>query len=177
MAKGVVFPPSFYEAIKGLEPHERLAEYEAVLEYGLNGRLPNLSPALNGYFLLMQPFIDASQRRYATAVENGKKGGAPKGNQNAAKHMQPENNQTDNHDNESDYDTASVSVYEKGLGSCCNVSFGKGKKDAGGKPQLMSPSGSSPTYSSSLSTGQEFDQPRDEKLKELTYYSQGKSWL
>ena len=110
MARGVVIPPSFYEAIRDLEPGNRLTILEAVLEYGLYGAMPELPPALKGFFLLMQPVIDSSQRRYAASIENGKKGGAPKGNQNAGRRKQPDgqpennqtNNQTNNHDLDSD---------------------------------------------------------------------------
>lgn len=114
MAKGVLIQPSFYEAMKSLPDGERLALYDSICEYSLNGKEPeNLSPIANSLFVLMKPNIDSSNRRYRASVENGKKGGAPVGNQNARK--QPKNNQTDNqrknqknnHDSDldSDYDS------------------------------------------------------------------------
>lgn len=111
MAKGVLIQPSFYEAMKNLPDGERLALYDSICEYSLNGKEPeNLSPIANSLFVLMKPNIDSSNRRYRASVENGKKGGAPVGNQNARK--QPKNNQTDNqrknqknnHDSDSDFD-------------------------------------------------------------------------
>ena len=47
---------------------------------------PNLPPLLNALFLAFKPIIDNSISNYDAAVENGKKGGAPKGNQNARKY-------------------------------------------------------------------------------------------
>ena len=89
MPKGVVILPSYYEALKVLDEIDRLHVLEAVIEYGLYDCEPQLSPALNGYFLLIKPNIDSSQRRHAAAVKNGNLGGRPKnqienqtGNQN-----------------------------------------------------------------------------------------------
>lgn len=70
---------------------DRLLLYEAVCEYGINGNMPeNLPENLYGLFILMKPNIDANKKRRKASVENGKKGGAPAGNQNAIK--QPKNN-------------------------------------------------------------------------------------
>ena len=95
MADGVVFLPSYYEAIKDLPESDRLQMYDAILRYGLYGELIELPPALRAMLTLIKPNIDASQNRYRSAKENGSKGGAPLGNQNARK-KQPENNQTVN---------------------------------------------------------------------------------
>ncbi len=92
MARGVLIQPSFYEAMKVLPNLERLALYDGICEYSLNGKEPEgLSAFANSLFALMRPNIDSANRRYTASVENGKKGGAPKGNQNAKK--QPKNNQ------------------------------------------------------------------------------------
>ena len=91
MAEGFVFQPSYYASMSNLPDNERLALYDALCRYGLYGEMPEgLPPIANGFFMLMQPTVDASKKRYATSVENGRKGGAPKGNQNAKK--QPKNN-------------------------------------------------------------------------------------
>lgn len=91
MAEGFVFQPSYYASMSNLPDNERLALYDALCRYGLYGDIPEgLPPIANGFFMLMQPTVDASKKRYATSVENGRKGGAPKGNQNAKK--QPKNN-------------------------------------------------------------------------------------
>ena len=81
MADGVVFLPSFYEAIKDLPDNVRLGVYDAVACYGLYGELIEMEPTVKCLFTLIKPNIDASQRRYRTAKANGSKGGRPKKNQ------------------------------------------------------------------------------------------------
>lgn len=101
--RGTVILPSFYEAIKDLPNADRLAMYDCIVRYGLYGETADLPAHLRGYFTLIRPYIDSSRKRYETAVENGKKGGAPIGNHNAQK--QPENNQSDNQTNNHDINT------------------------------------------------------------------------
>ena len=75
---GVVYLASFHEAIRPLQDADRLKVYDAVLDYGIYGDLPEELPVhLQGYFALMKPNIDNSKNRYMAAVENGKKGGRP----------------------------------------------------------------------------------------------------
>ena len=109
MSDGVVFLPSFHEAIRDLPDVERLGAYDAVVRYGLYGELVDMSPAVKSLFTLMKPVIDSSQRRYRAAKENGRKGGAPPGNQNARK-KQPESNQT--HKQRNDQEKEKDSDYE-----------------------------------------------------------------
>lgn len=67
----ILFYRSFYEAIKGLPKDIQVEIYSAVMEYGLNGNLPeNLKPVAKGMFALMKPVIDNNNVR----LENGKKG-------------------------------------------------------------------------------------------------------
>lgn len=67
----ILFYRSFYEAIKGLSKDIQVEIYSAVMEYGLNGNLPeNLKPVAKGMFALMKPVIDNNNVR----LENGKKG-------------------------------------------------------------------------------------------------------
>ena len=71
--------PSYYDAIRPLPDEQRLALYDAIMDYAFSGKEPeDLSPILKGYFVLLRPNIDSSARRYAASVENGKKGGRPK---------------------------------------------------------------------------------------------------
>ena len=95
MPRGVVILPSYYEAIKDLPDSERILMYDAMVCYGLYGEVIDLPPILKSMFTLIKPNIDSSQNRHKASTENGKKGGAPEGNQNARK-KQPENNQTNN---------------------------------------------------------------------------------
>lgn len=103
MSKAVLIQPSFYEAMKILPDNERLQLYDGLCEYSISGTMvTELSPTAKSLFILMKPNIDASSARYQACVENGKKGGAPKGNQNARK--QPKNNQTKQPKNNLDLD-------------------------------------------------------------------------
>lgn len=97
--KSFVFFASFLTSIDAL-PHEyRYEMFAAVAGYALYGKAPEFSnPLLMPTFLAMKPNIDTSNQRYDKCVENGKKGGAPAGNQNARK--QPRNNQETTKDNQ-----------------------------------------------------------------------------
>ena len=114
MADGFVFLPSYYEAIKRQKKQkDRLLLYEAVCEYGINGNMPsNLPENLFALFILMKPNIDNTKKRRKASVENGKKGGAPAGNQNARK--QPKNNLAKQPDNnlEKEYEKEKEKEYE-----------------------------------------------------------------
>ena len=71
--------PSYYDAIRPLPDEDRLALYDAIMDYAFAGKEPeDLSPILKGYFVLLRPNINSSARRYAASVENGKKGGRPR---------------------------------------------------------------------------------------------------
>lgn len=82
-----MFYRSFYEAIHSLPKKDRLAAYEAVIEYALNGTEPELSGAPAAVFTLAKPNLDASKRK----AESGRRGGMARskpeanGKQNASK--------------------------------------------------------------------------------------------
>ena len=113
MSKGVVILPSYYEALKDLSDNDRLQMYDCIVRYGLYGELVDLPVHLRGYFKLIRPSVDSSRKRYDAACNNGEKGGAPLGNQNARKKKQPENNQTVNQRHNQDYDYDFDSEFEK----------------------------------------------------------------
>ena len=78
---------STLESIREFPKTKQLAALWAVIDYGLDGKEFEGEGLARSAFLTAKPLIDANNRRY----ENAKKGGAPKGNQNAKK--QPKNNQ------------------------------------------------------------------------------------
>lgn len=84
MAEGnesFVFYKSFYEAIRKLPAENQLELYNAILQYSFTGEIPeNLSEISSAMFILMKPNLDSSQRKYKSSVENGKKGGRPRKN-------------------------------------------------------------------------------------------------
>lgn len=81
--ESIVFYRSFYEAIDELKPTEYKNTMNAILQYAFDGVEPELKGVAKVVFSLVKPQIDANQKRYSASVENGKKGGAPKGNDNA----------------------------------------------------------------------------------------------
>ena len=78
MRESVVFYRSFYESIAELPDNDRLAVYDALFQYALDDKNPDLSDVPLAIFKLMKPQVDANNRKY----ENGKKGGRKKANQN-----------------------------------------------------------------------------------------------
>lgn len=76
-----VFYNSYYEAIKELDCKKQQRVMIAICEYALFGTEPKLNGVEKAIFTLIKPTIDANAKRR----ENAKKGGCPKGNQNAKK--------------------------------------------------------------------------------------------
>lgn len=78
---------SFYDAMRVLSDKERLALYDAIVEYGLYSVVPVLDGVPAALFSLMRPNIDGSNRKRAAGRAGGLvgAGGAPVQNQNARK--------------------------------------------------------------------------------------------
>lgn len=117
MADGVIFLPSYYEAIKELSDAERLQIFEAIVRYGLYGEVIDLSPIPKAMFALIKPNIDASKNRYRAAKVNGSKGGRPKNQTENQKQNQRSNQDIDkdkdfDKDSDSDNDTEIEKEYE-----------------------------------------------------------------
>ena len=70
----MIFYESFYEAAKYLKPSDRVAFLNAVLEYGCEGKIPELDNVPMAMFLMAKPLIDANMAR----KKNGSKGGRPR---------------------------------------------------------------------------------------------------
>lgn len=94
---GFVFYRSFFDAISDLSAKEKLAIYEAISTYALEGIEPTMDKVgktTKALWLLIKPLLDNDIKRYENGckgAESGKKGGAPAGNDNAKK-KQPQNN-------------------------------------------------------------------------------------
>ncbi len=108
---GFLMLPSYYDALRPLPDDQRLALYDAILDYAFARKEPEgLPPILKGYFSLLRPNIDSSIKRYTASVENGKKGGRPKdpsGNLKKTK-QQPSENQEKEKDREKESETEYV---------------------------------------------------------------------
>ena len=81
-----IFYRSFRDAFNTLDKDVRLRMYEAVINYGLDLIEPHFEGIEKVLWTLIRPQLEANNKRF----ENGCKGGAPMGNQNARK--QPKNN-------------------------------------------------------------------------------------
>ena len=83
---GFVFYPSFLTVLNSIPDKETRDRFLwAIVEYGLTGETPELEYPLNLAMIQIAQSIDSAKRRHRASVENGKKGGAPKGNQNNRK--------------------------------------------------------------------------------------------
>lgn len=75
MREGFIFYNSYLEAAKDMPPKDRLAFYDALIGYAIEGKEPtSITKVANIAFVLSKPQVDANNRRY----ENGKQGGRPK---------------------------------------------------------------------------------------------------
>lgn len=69
-----VFYDSFRDSVEDMDDKDRLAFYEAIIDYSLDGKPPNgLSKELARMFKLVKPQLDANTKR----KKDGKKGGRP----------------------------------------------------------------------------------------------------
>ena len=87
--------------------HEKVEFVEMLCKYWFCGELPDEDSTLTAIFAALKPNIDSSYIRKMRVKENGSKGGAPKGNQNAKKDKQPdstENNLNKNTDSNKEID-------------------------------------------------------------------------
>ena len=90
-----IFYRSFKESMSDLSDTDKLIMYEAVTDYSLDMKEPELTGFPKALFSLIRPFLDANTQRW----KNGCKGGAPKGNKNnrfskSTTEVQPEVNQS-----------------------------------------------------------------------------------
>ena len=90
-----IFYRSFKESMSDLSDADKLIMYEAITDYSLAMKEPELTGFPKALFSLIRRFLDANTQR----GKNGCKGGAPKGNKNnrfskSTTEVQPEVNQS-----------------------------------------------------------------------------------
>ena len=73
MRDSVLFYRSFYDALKNIPSDERLKVYDAIMEYGMYDRNPDLDGVALAIFLLAKPQIDANNKRYENGCKAKKK--------------------------------------------------------------------------------------------------------
>ena len=69
----MVFYRSFYEALRDLDNNTKAILYDAIFDYGLNFKEPELTGIAKTVFTLIRPQLDANIRKF----DNGSKGGRP----------------------------------------------------------------------------------------------------
>ena len=72
--EGFMFFRSYYEGAKELDDEQRLAFYDALIEYALNDTEPTISGVPKSCFAFVKPVLDRSKAR----AEAGRKGGKSK---------------------------------------------------------------------------------------------------
>lgn len=89
--KSATILQSQYEAIKKLSEKKQIIMFHALFDYEIYGIEPDFekfNDVLNTIWELTKPLIDNRILKSAKLSENGKKGGAPRGNKNASKAKQ-----------------------------------------------------------------------------------------
>jgi hypothetical protein len=71
-----------FNQIDALPENMQLKYYRAVCDYGINGIEPNFTGVEKSVFIPMRDLIDYSNDRSRINTDNGRKGGAPVGNNN-----------------------------------------------------------------------------------------------
>lgn len=79
--EGFMFFRSYYEGAKELDDEQRLAFYDALIEYALNDTEPTISGVPKSCFAFVKPVLDRSKAR----AEAGRKGGKASAKQTANK--------------------------------------------------------------------------------------------
>lgn len=120
-----VFFKSFYEGAKELDDADRLAFYDAIIEYAFNGDASPATGVAKACFSFVKPVLDKSKNR----AEAGRKGGRasrgtpedPSEGKEDLPHSEPENKQTlskpeANSENREAIKDKGLGIKDKGLG-------------------------------------------------------------
>ena len=87
MKRSFVFNIDWRDVLMDYPAEVRYEVYDAIIEYAASGKLLELKPLAKMAFSFIKKEMDYNNERYQEKVmknrENGKKGGAPKGNNNA----------------------------------------------------------------------------------------------
>lgn len=110
---------SYLEPLADLTDEEVGRVVRAILKYGADRTIPDLSPSEKMAFSFMKANFDRDAAAYDAKVEkkreNGKKGGAPVGNQNARKQKQPKQPKEEEKEEETNKKEESSSSKEEGV--------------------------------------------------------------
>ena len=108
---------SYLEPLADLTDEEVGRVVRAILKYGADKTIPDLSPSERMAFTFMKTNFDREAAAYDAKVEkkreNGKKGGAPVGNQNARKQKQPKQPKEEEKEEDEEEEESSSSKEER----------------------------------------------------------------
>lgn len=91
MIDGFIFHKSYWESINELPDESKCNIIQCMCEYAFNENEVELKGIDKSIWTLMKPTLDSSIKKYKSSVENGKKGGRPRGSKTQSK---PNNNPT-----------------------------------------------------------------------------------
>ena len=91
----MVYYRSFRESLRELPPDLYKVVSETIFDYAFEGIAPGAdsNAVAKALFIAIKPVIDNAHNRYDACVENGRKGGAPKGSRNNPSGKEGEPNQ------------------------------------------------------------------------------------
>ncbi len=95
---GFVFYQSFYEALQDIPNEDKMTIVQAIIEYGLYGKEPNLIGLHKIVFTLIKPQIDANQKKFMNGqkgAEYGTRGGRKPHANPTETPQQPQSNPTE----------------------------------------------------------------------------------
>ena len=93
MRDSFIFYRSFYECVSDLPDETRLAVYEAVFQFALDGKEPDINGVPWALFKAFEPQIVANNRKYDNGCKGGRPNKKPNHNQTITK-PKPNNNQS-----------------------------------------------------------------------------------
>ncbi len=172
MPQGALIMPSVFEAAEKLSDEEELQLLRAICIYFIRGEEMELPGVPGLMFSVIKPCCVSSLKRYAAAVENGKKGGRPKKKTKEKTSALEERNQYLDLDSDIDIDSDLEINLDLEMASDMDLDFDK-EEDS---PQKKSKKKSSPDIFFSFACGDEillkalrdFEEMRRLKKKPLT---------
>ena len=126
----MVYYRSFRESLRELPPDLYKVVSETIFDYAFEGIAPGAdsNAVAKALFIAIKPVIDNAHNRYDACVENGRKGGAPKGSRNNPSGKAGEPNQRPNLYKDKDVDKDKDIESKGGAG-------GSGKSNVGNTPK------------------------------------------
>ena len=128
----MVYYRSFRESLRELPPDLYKVVSETIFDYAFEGIAPgpDSNAVAKALFIAIKPVIDNAHNRYDACVENGRKGGAPKGSRNnpSGKAIQP--NQRPNQ-----YPNQEPNLYKDKDIASKGGAGGSGKSNVGNTPK------------------------------------------